>query len=120
VLIRDPANIDEVTAGDETLLKELLNPRKDALAIRYSLAVARLGPGETSLLHRLKNSEVYYILGGRGEMIVEGERKKVEPGFVIYVPPGARQKIKNTGDDDLAFLCIVDPSWKEEDEEVLE
>jgi len=53
-------------------------------------------------------------------MFIDGEQQPVGPGHTIYIAPHARQCIKNTGSDDLVFLCIVDPAWKIEDEEVLE
>jgi len=39
---------------------------------------------------------------------------------VIYIPPNSVQRIKNIGPNDLIFLCIVDPAWKPEDEELVE
>jgi mannose-6-phosphate isomerase-like protein (cupin superfamily) len=39
---------------------------------------------------------------------------------VVVVPPGGVQKLKNTGAEELRFICIVDPAWRAEDEEVLE
>ena len=41
-------------------------------------------------------------------------------GDVIYVPPGAEQQIAGTGERELVFVCIVDPAWKPENEEILE
>lgn len=120
MLIKELRKCKEVTAGDNTTLKELLNPLKENIAIRYSLAYAKLKPGETSQEHRLKSSEVYYILEGKGEMYIDNEKEKVGAGQAIYIPPNSVQRIKNTGMKDLAFLCIVDPAWKPEDEEVIE
>ncbi|MCH7548116.1 MAG: cupin domain-containing protein [Candidatus Krumholzibacteriota bacterium] len=110
----------EFTAGDNTKLREVFNPLKETLDLRYSFAVARVAPGQTTFLHRLRNSEVYHILGGTGEMRVDDEREAVAAGDVIYVPPLASQQITNTGSVDLSFVCIVDPAWKPEDEEILE
>lgn len=36
----------------------------------------------------------------------------------IYIPPHSKQFIENNGSVNLKFLCIVDPAWKPEDEEV--
>jgi len=119
MFIRDLEGLPEFTAGDHTRLKELFNPQKDPLELRYSLAQARLNPGKTSLLHRLKTSEVYYIISGTGEMEINGEKSVVGPGQAVYIPPGASQRIRNIGGDELVFICIVDPAWKPEDEEVL-
>lgn len=106
----------EFTAGDHTLLRELLHPAKLEVDLRYSLAHARVRPGNSSTPHRLATSEVYYILAGRGRMNIDGEAREVSPGDMIYIPPAARQFIEALGTDELVFLCIVDPAWREEDE----
>ena len=68
MLVKDLKNCEEIIAGDRTVLKELLNPLKEKIPVRYSLAHARLTPGQVSLAHKLKSSEVYYILEGQGEI----------------------------------------------------
>jgi mannose-6-phosphate isomerase-like protein (cupin superfamily) len=107
----------EFAAGDSSFLKELLHPAKESLDIGYSLAHAVVKPGEKTLSHSLKSSEVYYVLEGRGLMHVDGERAEVEAGQAVYIPPLAVQSIENTGPNDLTFLCIVDPAWRAEDDE---
>jgi len=110
----------ELIAGDDSSLRELLNPEKSALEIRYSLAHARVAAGERTQPHRLASSEVYYILAGEGVMHIDEESKEVGPDCTVYIPPRAIQSIENTGSCDLEFLCIVDPAWRPEDEEILE
>jgi mannose-6-phosphate isomerase-like protein (cupin superfamily) len=120
MFVRRIADCPEFTAGDNTKLREVFNPLKDGLELGYSFAVARVAPGDVTLLHRLRHSEVYHILSGAGEMRVDDERERVAAGDVVYVPPGASQQIAATGDEELVFVCIVDPAWKPEDEEILE
>jgi len=119
VLIRDLQDCDEFIAGDSTILREILHPDKSDVDMRYSLAHAMLRPGTTSQPHRLSTSEVYYILQGIGEMHIGDESATVGPGQAIYIPPHQTQYIRNTGDTNLKFLCIVDPAWRAENEEVL-
>ncbi len=119
MIIRRMDECPECTAGDRTRLRELLHPDRQQAAIRYSLAHALLGPGEASAPHVLSSSEVYYILSGRGIMVIDTEQCAVEPGQTVYIPPGAVQHIRNTGDGPLSFLCIVDPAWQSADETVL-
>ncbi len=119
MLIRDLQRCEEIIAGDQTVLRELLHPGKESLEIRYSLAHAKVKPGRSSLPHRLKTSEVYYLLEGEGMMHVDGESAEVHRGQAVYIPPNSIQYIENTGDYDLEFLCIVDPAWRPEDEEIL-
>lgn len=120
MFIRDLQECDVFTAGDNTELRELLHPGKADLALRYSLAHAIVAPGLASLPHRLRTSEVYYILSGTGVMHIDEEIAEVRSGQAIYIPPGATQWIQNNGAEQLAFLCIVDPAWHSEDEEILE
>jgi mannose-6-phosphate isomerase-like protein (cupin superfamily) len=120
MLVKSLASCPEITAIDRTALRELLHPDRDPAAVRYSLAHAKLPPETWSLLHALRSSEVYYILTGRGTMEIDGQRREVKAGDVVYIPPGGRQRILAHGPEPLEFLCIVDPAWKAEDEEKLE
>ncbi len=119
MFIKDLHECEEFIAGDNTILRELFHPDKADLQLRYSLAHAVLKPGLTSQPHKLKTSEVYYILEGEGTMYIDEENAVVHPGQTVYIPPDSKQCIKNTGNIDLKFLCIVDPAWRIEDEEVL-
>jgi mannose-6-phosphate isomerase-like protein (cupin superfamily) len=117
--IRDLNICEEIITGDKTILRELLHPAKADLQISYSLAHATLKPDQSSLPHKLKTSEVYYILEGKGVMHVDDESSEVRFGQAVYIPPNSEQYIENSGDSDLKFLCIVDPAWRPQDEEVL-
>ena len=108
----------EFIAGDGTILRELLHPDKQPLKLRYSLAHAVVPIGQTSTPHSLITSEVYYILSGLGEMHIDDELQIVEAGDTVYIPPLARQFIRNSGVEPLVFMCIVDPAWRKQDETV--
>lgn len=118
MLIRELKDCPEFIAGDNCILREILHPDKESLELRYSLAHAVVKPGQTTWKHRLKTSEVYYILEGEGVMHINEGSAPVRPGSTVYIPPSATQSITNSGATDLKFLCIVDPSWRKEDEEV--
>jgi mannose-6-phosphate isomerase-like protein (cupin superfamily) len=120
MFIRSLNDCPAFSAGDNCTLREILHPDKADLALRYSLAQAVVAPGQTTWLHALRTSEVYYILSGEGIMHIDGERAPVRPGETVYIPPKAKQQITNNGSADLVFLCIVDPAWRIEDEEVVE
>ncbi len=119
MLVRSLDDCPEFPAGDGSLLRELLHPDKTPVRIRYSLAHATVPPAQATIPHRLTTAEVYYVLEGFGEMSIDGERESVESGSTVYIPPGAVQSIENTGDQELAFLCIVDPAWRTQGEEIL-
>jgi mannose-6-phosphate isomerase-like protein (cupin superfamily) len=115
-------NRKPITALDDTTVREIINPRHDSesLVLNYSLAHALLKPGEKSLPHKFHEaSEVYYILKGYGTMHINDETAEVLRGDTIYIPPKAIQWIENQGEEDIEFLCIVDPAWKPDAEELV-
>ena len=119
MLVRSLTECSQFVAGDGSLLRELLHPDKAKLDLRYSLAHATVPTGEATKPHRLKASEVYYIVAGTGTMVIDDESRPVRPGDAVYIPPGTAQYIENTGRVDLVFLCIVDPAWQPQDEQII-
>lgn len=114
------ASLPEILAGDHTLLKEVLHPEKDAIALNFSLAHAIIKPNSASLPHRLQHqSETYYILKGEGKIQIEEESATLKKDDTVLVPAGALQAVENTGKENLEFLCIVSPPWTENDEAIL-
>ncbi len=106
-------------AGDGSLLKEILNPLKQTLTIRYSLAHAVISSGQKTIPHVLRHAEVYYVLSGRGMMHIDKKMMEVSANDTIYIPPDHVQFIENTSDQNLEFLCIVDPAWQPDIETIV-
>jgi mannose-6-phosphate isomerase-like protein (cupin superfamily) len=91
MLIRKLTDCPEITAGDDTRLRELLHPDRDySFSGRYSLAHAVVKPGRASVRHRLRTDEVYYILQGTGEMHLDDDTAPVSAGDAVEIPPGSR------------------------------
>lgn len=101
---------------ERCFIAELLNSE---VSPSLSLARARVEPGVTTVLHALRGTEVYYLLAGRGEVEVGGERATVGPGDVVHIPPDTPQRITNTGREDLIFLAICSPRFLTEDYRVV-
>ena len=80
---RELMDCEEFVAGDNCTLREILHPDKASLALRYSLAHATVLPGETTWQHRLKTSEVYYIMQGEGIMYIDDEAKELVRVYLI-------------------------------------
>ena len=110
-----------VFLGDEgTKIRQYFGPENTGEKINYSLAQFTLESGKKSKLHKINSSEIYYILEGQGEITIDNIIFKLEKNDSIFVPPSAKQFIRNTSKEDLKFLCIVYPPWKKEDEKILE
>ena len=87
-----------------------------------SIARARVSPGITTRLHRLQGTaERYCIISGAGRMEVgDIPPLNVSAGSVVLIPPLCRQRITNTGADDLIFLAICTPPFAQDNYEDLE
>ena len=86
-----------------------------------SFARARVGPGVTTELHRLRGIvEHYVILEGQGVVEVGGQPVPVAKLDVVTIPAESPQRITNTGSGDLTFLCVCLPRWIPESYESLE
>jgi mannose-6-phosphate isomerase-like protein (cupin superfamily) len=90
---------------------------------RGSMAHFQLAPGETSLavMHRTVE-EVWYFLGGRGEMWQRsGEDEQiaqVEEGVSIDIPVGTHFQFRALGEEPLRAVAVTMPPWPGEDEAV--
>jgi mannose-6-phosphate isomerase-like protein (cupin superfamily) len=80
----------------------------------FSVAMARVVPGITTTIHRLKETdEVYFIISGRGEMEIDGETLGfVTKNDLVFIPKNTTQRITNVSDKDLIFLCICAPRFE--------
>ena len=101
---------DEFYTQEGCHITELSNTSDDP---GLSIARARVAPGVTTRWHRLCGiTERYYIIQGKGIMEVENlPPQEVNAGDVVLIPPLCRQRIINSGMDDLIFLAICTPRF---------
>ena len=109
-------NLDSFHGDEGSQIKPIFHPDNTLNGIRYSLAHSIILPGKSSKPHKMKSTEVFFILEGEGIIHVGEESEKVEKNQSIYIPPLSEQYLENTGHVDLKVLCIVDPAWKQDDE----
>lgn len=65
-------------------------------------------PGqEMAFLHKHRqNEEVYVVVGGRGQFLVDNECIDVAEGSVLRISPSAARAWRNDSDALLYFLCL--------------
>jgi len=101
---------DEFYIAEGCYIIEVSNSADDPDA---SIARARLEAGKTTRWHLLVGTaERYVIVQGRGRVEISSlPPTDVSVGDVVLIPPGCRQRIANTGADDLIFLAICTPRF---------
>jgi mannose-6-phosphate isomerase-like protein (cupin superfamily) len=102
---------EEIYTKEKCYITEIFNNK----GLRnFSMALARVEPRITTEVHRLlETDEAYFILSGKGEIEVDGELMgTVEANDLIFIPKNSTQRIKNTIEIDLQFLCICSPRFE--------
>lgn len=100
----------EYPTAERCDINELANLAADEAV---SIARARVAPGVCTRWHHLTGIvERYVILSGAG-LVEVGElpAQPVAALDVVLIPAGCRQRIRNTGTEDLVFLAICSPRF---------
>ena len=71
-----------------------------------------LHPGSAIGLHKQDVDEVYYVLSGKGELTLDGEKHEIGPGTAILTRPGSSHSLKQTGTEDLVIIIAYPPERK--------
>jgi putative monooxygenase len=94
---------------------ELLNPQTSG-SKKISMATILINPGKESIKHFHKEmEEMYYIIDGKGEVVIDGVEYEVKKGCAILLPIGSKHQVKNTGKSILKFISVDSPPFDEED-----
>jgi len=108
--IRRASEATEFLTSEGCWILEVANDERDP---NVSISRARVPPGVTTEWHHLRGiEEGYLILAGQGRAEVGGlPATVVGPGDVVRIPANARQRITNTGGEDLVFWCVCTPRF---------
>ncbi len=99
----------EFRTRERCFITELFN---DASVPDVSVARCRVEPGVTTERHALSVAEWYVIESGRGLMWLGDDAAfAVGAGDTVAIPGGCEQRIANSGETDLLFLCVCVPRF---------
>jgi len=106
-MILDFSKIEETVKtqfyGGEKELRAHMNIDKN-----NKILLGTLEPGASIGLHTHEtNSEIIYILSGKGKVLFEGEYELVSAGLCHYCPQGCSHSLINDSDDKLTFFAVV-------------
>jgi mannose-6-phosphate isomerase-like protein (cupin superfamily) len=97
---------DILTKGDN------FDPPEKGAVLHYTnfFAFGRLAPGAWTTPSKLEGQqEIYYILGGEGEVTAAGETAKLHKGIAVLMPVGLEFVMHSMGDDPLTMYVINEP-----------
>lgn len=72
------------------------------------IMLGKLEPDSSIGLHTHQtNSEIIYILSGKGRVLFDGEYEELTVGSCHYCPMGHSHSLINNSDSDLVFFAVV-------------
>ena len=98
---------DILTRGDN------FAPSQKSAVLRSAnfFAYGRLAPGTWTTPSRLDgHQEVYYVLGGEGEITGGGDSAKLRKNIAVFMPAGLEFVMKSTGNEPLTMYVINEPT----------
>ncbi len=89
-------------ARGKLFLRNLLG----SAGLEMSLNVVPPGKAMPFLHKHQENDEVYIVVAGRGQFLVDGECIPVAEGSILSISPAGARAWRNNSDEPLYFLCI--------------
>ena len=73
----------------------------------FTLGIASLEPGDVLREHRHAQAELYLVLDGTGDVMLEDAVHPLAAGAAVFIPGGARHGIRNTGSAALRLAYVL-------------
>ena len=97
----DPPEVPRPIRGKQ-FLRDLLGSN----GLEISLNSAAPGKSMPFLHRHRENDEIFIVIGGRGQFLVDGECIDVQEGSFLRLTPAAARAWRNNSDAPFYFLCI--------------
>ncbi len=103
----------------EILTSFMLISPQNSPAKHISIQVSEVPAGSAQPVHSHAPEQCYYIIKGKGLMILGDETQEVKAGDAVFIPSNINHGIKNTGDGVLEYLTVNSPVFEKTYEDKL-
>lgn len=86
-------------------MRVLLSPEDGAR--NFIMRLFSVEPGGRTPLHSHPWEHEVFVLAGNGIVVSESGENSIEPGSAVYISPGEKHCFRNTGREELRFICVV-------------
>ncbi|KAJ0415032.1 RmlC-like cupin [Aspergillus carlsbadensis] len=100
-----PESFQDPTQGKVTWRTLFSQPKTPTTDLSAGIAVC---PGYSGYLcsHHHSQAEIYYILEGRGVVVIDGVRYEVEKGSAVFIPGDMEHSVENRERGELKWLYV--------------
>ncbi len=105
----DAADVEGVKKVPNRVSKLLLSEMSVGIqGISMGQNVTEVGSRIPEHVHE-ESEEAMFVFSGRGRLITEEGEQDLVAGSAIYMPPGVKHSIINTGDEDMKLVWVYSP-----------
>jgi mannose-6-phosphate isomerase-like protein (cupin superfamily) len=106
--------------GDLKILSSwMLISTNNTASQNLSLQISEIPIGSEQPIHNHEPEQCYYIIKGKGLMVIENESQEVKTGDAIFIPSNFKHGIKNLGNEVLEYITANAPLFSKEYEAAL-
>ncbi len=80
---------------------------KDDGAPNFCMRVFTIGKEGFSPRHSHEWEHEIFVHSGTGQVFREGEWQDIQAGSVVFIPGNEEHQLRNTGEDDFTFVCLI-------------
>lgn len=103
----------------EILTSYMLIGSRNVKGTKISIQISFIPAHSGQPIHNHEPEQCYYIIRGKGLMIIENEQELVGPGDAIFIPSNKKHGIKNIGTELLEYVTANTPAFDETYEQKL-
>lgn len=107
----------EFPAGRRT--RVIVGPNAFVTAENFVMGHVTINPGGSVPIHSHEQEEVYLILSGQGDFLLDEQVVPIGSGDYVYIKPYSTHRLRNTSDFEMKMLFCYAPKgivthWKTE------
>ena len=96
----------------------LISP-KNSSTQNLSIQNSEVPVGSEQPIHNHEPEQCYYVIKGKGLMVIEDESREISAGDAVYISSYLKHGIKNIGNDVLEYLTANTPVFSDQYESTL-
>jgi len=93
----------------DSLVSHVLHAKQDTPRTDLTATWIELDPNSAQRAHSHDTERVYVLVEGQGVMTVDDEKRSVQAGDLVHVPPNTEHHIRNTENRTMELISAATP-----------
>lgn len=113
-VVFDQATVPCIESPDGTMRDSVMVTEATCGSQQFSAGLFFVRPGTRGHADQHEGQEeVYYIIAGRGLVVIDDQPHQIEGGDVVFIPDGSSHYLVNTGDQTLSLFWAIAKRWSD-------